>query len=93
MRIIHEIDGEPSTTVSAQPYAKRADAVKSTGFRVNALVLVEERGLTPGEELHIEGNARHVLKALRELIEQIEGIAEIYVDDGTIDEGWEKVER
>ncbi len=93
MRIIHEIDGEPSTTVSAQPYAKRADAVNSTGFRVNALILVEERGLTPGEELHIDGDARHVLKALRELVEQIEEIGKIYVDDGTIIENWEKVER
>lgn len=93
MRIVHEVLGQATVTCGAELYAKAVDEQYSPGFRVTALVVVEERGVVPHEEIHIEGSARHVLAALRELVTQIEVCGDLYVRDGHLRADWQETEQ
>lgn len=93
MRIVHEIDESASVSCGGALYGRAADEEVAGGFKASALLLVEERGLVSGEELHVEGNARHVLAALKELIVQIELIGDAYVRDGKLRADWRGPER
>ncbi len=88
MRIVHEIDDEATVSVGIKPYSKPVGEDLPTGLKATILILVEQHGIVIDEQIYIDGNAKHILKALREIIETIEECAEEYVKCGELTPDW-----
>ncbi len=88
MRIVHEIDDEATVSVGVEPYSKPVGEALATGLKATILILVEQHGIVIDEQIYIDGNAKYILKALREVIEAIENIADEYVKCGELNPNW-----
>jgi len=94
MRIVHEFHGkQPQATCSAHPYGSTIDAPpKWKGMRVECLVVdssqpehdengKETKPFFSGDCLYIDGDADSVRSALRDLIDQIDSLEELYKEE------------
>lgn len=91
MRIVHEIESRATVSGGCTPYVKMPDKDRASGFHADLLILVEARGFAPSEELHIEGNAKYILAALREAVMMLEEVGADFVADGRVCENWQEL--
>jgi two-component sensor histidine kinase len=91
MKIVHEIEGEAQSAVGGHLYATKAQSGRADGFRCDVILTVEDDGKGVMEEtILIEGDGWRILQALREVVDQLEGIAESYIERGMLDCDWLK---
>lgn len=92
MRIVHEVLNRAQITLSGDPYSPpKGVSSKPTGFHVEILMCIPEKGLAPKDNIHIEGDAKYVLDMLKRTVRSLEASGAIYVQEGRLEEGWEEL--
>lgn len=92
MRIVHEIKGKATVSAGFRPYAIAIGRKKSTGVIVDLLIIVEEHGIIPSEEIHIEGDGAYFLDVLESAVKMIKSTTALMVEKGHIIEDWSDLE-
>lgn len=96
MKIVHEIRGPTQSTGGIRPYAKRIDEESACGAIVEWLITSDTVNyknfwLQPeNEEIHIEGDAYWIIKALRESADIIGTCVNNMVERNDVRSDWKE---
>lgn len=93
-RIVHDIEGEDvQVSMGGEPYNTVPGKTPHT-WKVRGIAVVIPHGwyahaaVPEGEALHIEGNASLILRMLKDAVEQIEDIGDLFAKEGRIPPDW-----
>lgn len=87
MKIVHEIYGVPQVTCSMRPYGSTPinERPRWNGARVECLIVDTKAPLKEDEAIYLEGDLNAVREALREVLDQLDNLEEIYKRMGEVE--------